>query len=408
MKEKLLYLCHRIPYPPNKGDKIAAFNLLKFLSEHYDVYLGCFIDDPNDQQFKEYVSKHCKEACFINLNPSFAKLKGLTAFYRNEPITLPYYKSNKLKQWVHEVVSHKGVRKAVLFSSCMAQYVTDRYSDLHSVMHFVDIDSDKWKQYAEKQQGIMRYVYWREHRMLERYEKEIANKLQVSCFVTEAETEMFKELVGSPVDKKVHTLSNGIDTNYFSPSANAIELQEAYELQSQNYIVFTGAMDYWANIDAVIWFVNRVWPQVKAEVPDSLFYIVGSSPDRRVLELQNTPGIIVTGRVHDVRPYIKNAKACVAPMQIARGIQNKILEALAMAKPVAASYLGMEGIEGTEEIRKEHLLISDDSSEITRWTVSHLSGPAQHSNNSRTWMQNHYSWAARLKPVLQYLEQNRD
>ncbi|MDG3088272.1 TIGR03087 family PEP-CTERM/XrtA system glycosyltransferase [Vibrio hannami] len=403
MKEKLLYLCHRIPYPPNKGDKIAAYHILTFLSKHYDVYLGCFIDDPEDRQYRDHVKSLCKTAFFVDINPRLAKLKGISALLTNQPITLPYYANESLSDWVENTINENRIEKAFLFSGCMAQFVIERAQQLHTVMHFVDVDSDKWKQYAAKKTGIMKRIYHREHITLERYEKQIANTFEISCFVTETETQMFRELIEEPVRHRIQTLSNGIDTDFFSP-VKTHDFGEEYAIQKQNYIVFTGAMDYWANVDAVKWFVSEVWPAVRKEIPDGLFYIVGSSPDKSVYNLQNQPGVVVTGRVEDVRPYLKHAKASVAPMQIARGIQNKILEAMSMAKPVAASSLGIEGIEGIETVSNENLLVSDSPSETANWVIQHLASPHKLAEESRLWMQKNYSWEAKLAPVLNYLE----
>lgn len=403
MKEKLLYLCHRIPYPPNKGDKIAAYNILKFLTQYYDVYLGCFIDDPEDKKYQDYVRSLCKEAYFVDLNPSTAKVRGMKAFLSNDPITVPYYYNSKLLQWVNTTLSGENVNKAFMFSGCMGQYIMrDKYPNLHTVMHFVDIDSDKWRQYAEKKRGIMRWVYQREYRTLERYEKYLAENFSVSCFVTNAETAMFQDLTNNHYKDKIKTLSNGIDSKYFSPSAEC-KLAENYSIEEQNYLVFTGAMDYWANVDAVTWFAKHVWPNIQVKSPDSYFYIVGSSPTKQVIELQNIPGIIVTGRVDDVRPYLLNAKASVASMQIARGVQNKILEAMSMGCPVTATPLGIEGIEGVNNLSEDELYISNSPEDITQWVLNKLSDEKIFAKTSRRWLQDHYSWEAKLTPLKGYL-----
>lgn len=239
MKEPLLYLCHRIPYPPNKGDKITTFNVLKFLNKHYDVYVGCFIDDPNDKQYKHNVSELCKECFFVDLNSSIAKLKGLSAFGRGEPITLPYYRSSKMSHWVDQTVRDNNISKAFIYSGCMAQYVlTPGTKNLHKVMQFADIDSDKWRQYANASKGVMSKVYMREYRTLAKYEKYVADQFSVSCFISDTEASLFRETVERNIQTKVKTLSNGIDSEYFSPSAPST-LSENFSLDDENYIVFT-------------------------------------------------------------------------------------------------------------------------------------------------------------------------
>ncbi|WP_165314152.1 TIGR03087 family PEP-CTERM/XrtA system glycosyltransferase [Vibrio ziniensis] len=401
MKEKLLYLCHRIPFPANKGDKITTCNILKFLNQHYEIYLGCFIDDPFDQQYKKDVQLLCKEAFFVELNPQMAKIKGLKALFTGDPITLPHYFSSKMQSWVQRTVSDNNIQKALVYSGCMAQYVLNiNQPQLHKVMHFADIDSDKWKQYAGKSAGMMRWVYNREHRTLEKYEKHVARSCNISCFISDTETEMFRSLLASDQRRKVQTLGNGLDSEFFSPSAKH-HLAENYPLDKQNFLVFTGAMDYWANADAVDWFVKNVWQDVHRIQPESLFYIVGSSPTKEVIELQKYPGVIVTGRVEDVRPYMHYAKASVAPMQIARGIQNKILEAMAMELPVLTTQLGIEGI---DDYPTEAVFVSNSAEKHKEWAVNLLGHETIKAHASRTWLKNNYSWEAKLTSLLSYLE----
>ncbi|MFV0448223.1 MAG: TIGR03087 family PEP-CTERM/XrtA system glycosyltransferase [Vibrio sp.] len=401
MKEKLLYLCHRIPFPANKGDKITTCNILRFLNQHYEIYLGCFIDDPFDHKYKENVQALCKEAFFVDLHPKLAKVKGLQAFFSGDPITLPHYFSSKMQQWVKRTVDENQIEKALIYSGCMAQYVLNaRVPKLHKVMHFADIDSDKWKQYAQKSSGVMRWVYNREHRTLEQYERHVAQCCDISCFISDTETALFRSQLSPEERNKIQTLSNGLDSEFFSPSAQH-QLAENYPLNSQNFLVFTGAMDYWANADAVEWFVNNVWRDVHRKHPDSYFYIVGSSPSKDVLNLQQVPGVVVTGRVEDVRPYMYYAKASVAPMQIARGIQNKILEAMAMERPVITTRLGIEGI---DNYPTEAVFVSDSAETQKQWAEDLLSQASRKATTSRRWLQSHYSWDAKLNSLLSYLE----
>ncbi|MGF1728604.1 TIGR03087 family PEP-CTERM/XrtA system glycosyltransferase [Photobacterium kasasachensis] len=402
MKEPLLYLCHRIPYPPNKGDKIANYHILKFLSKHFDVYLGCFIDDPFDLQYQAKVEQYCKASLFVQISPSYCKLKGVTALFTGQPITLPYYSRKAMQQWVDAIIEDHQIDKALVVSGCMAQYLIASPHSPHTVMHFVDIDSDKWRQYAEKKQGIMRAVYQREHRVLGQYEKKVASMFDISCFVTKAETEAFRCIADTPFRARIKTLENGLDSEFFS-SGSSVPAEENYCLEQENYVVFTGAMDYWANEDAVTWFANNVWPKVVTEVPDAKFYIVGSSPTPGVRALTEIPGIVVTGRVADVRPYLQHAKAAVAPMRIARGVQNKILEAMAMSRAVIASPQGMEGL---ESFPSSHVAVSDSAADIACRVIDTLQAEQSVATASRAWIEQYYSWDAQLSPLLGYLESN--
>jgi len=310
-----------------------------------------------------------------------------------------------MQQWVNDTVAKHNITQTFIFSGCMAQFVMpEKMASLRKVTHFVDIDSDKWGQYADKTKGIMRWIYRREQKTLSEFEKYIAQKSSISCFVSDAETNMFKNMLTQPTDSHVETLSNGIDCDYFSPNAK-MHLAENYALSDQNYVVFTGAMDYRPNIEAVVWFVDSVWPTVLNQVADAKFYIVGSSPSKQVISLSKIPGVVVTGRVDDIRPYMRHAKVSVAPIQIARGIQNKILEAMSMERPVIATDLAIEGIENYPQ---EGITISNSSVNTANLVSDALEQDIRSFPASRCWLKNNYSWEAKLFPLLSYLENNRD
>ena len=223
----------------------------------------------------------------------------------------------------------------------MAQYVAgQRWSNIRRVIDFVDVDSDKWRQYAKSKSWPMNAIYRREARCLETYERQIATEFDASVLVSQDEATLFKTLAPESAGR-IDYLNNGVNSEYFSPE----RLYANPYLPGEKVLVFTGAMDYWANVDAVTWFAQKVFPQVYQRDQYARFYIVGGRPTLAVQKLENIPGIYVTGAVPDVRPYIAHAVAAVAPLRIARGIQNKVLEAMAMAKPVLATSAAVEGIE---------------------------------------------------------------
>ncbi len=399
--EPLLFLCHRIPFPPNKGDKIRSFNILKYLSQSYDIYLGAFVDDEDDWQYLEELKKYCKSTCILPLHKKRATLKGCTSFLTGEPITKPYYSDWQMKAWVEQVISsHIELNKAFIYSSSMAQYLElPRYNFVTKVIDFVDVDSDKWRQYAEGKKGLMRWVYHREYKKLARYEKAICAHFQASVFVSEDEADHFKQQQDAAHAEKVYAVRNGVDSDYFNPGATDI-----IPLQSQPpSICFTGAMDYWANVDAVVWFCETVWPQLKKQIPELTFYIVGGNPTEQVKSLALLNGVNVTGRVADVRPYIKAATLVVAPMRIARGIQNKVLEAMAMAKSVVMTSMAAEGIE-LPSLQQQYV---KDSPEETLLAIQSLI--SDKTTNTKVgelnleMIQSHYQWQAVLKPFDEIL-----
>lgn len=337
--EHLLYLVHRIPYPPNKGDKIRSYHLLKHLARHYHVHLGTFVDDDNDWQYVDTVKQLCGETHFARLNPRLARLRSLGALLANRSLSVDYYRNADLLEWTERVIKKHDIRRVLVFSSPMAQYAMN-VQGARRVIDFVDIDSDKWRQYAEKKKRPMSWLYAHEARQLLDYERHVAQAFDASLFVSQPEADMFKQLAPA-ASKKVGYFSNGVDTDYFTP---VLGFESPYS-PDDAVVVFTGAMDYWPNVDAVQWFADKIFPSIRRSHPNAQFYIVGARPSPQVKSLGERPGVHVTGTVPDVRPYIAHARVAVAPLRIARGIQNKVLEAMAMAKPVVVSPQALEGID---------------------------------------------------------------
>lgn len=341
MPEELLFLVHRMPYPPNKGDKIRSFHMLRHLSQHYRVHLGTFVDDEADWRHVDTARSFCGESHFAKLNPSTARLRSLSGLLSGQALTLPYYHNAGMQAWVNDILARHPVKRILVFSSAMAQYVRQA-GGRRRVIDFVDIDSDKWVQYAKSKRWPLSWLYRREGKLLLRHEREIASEFDASLFVSREEAELFKRLAPESADKTSY-FSNGVDTGYFSPER---EYSNPYPANEQ-VLVFTGAMDYWPNVDAVSWFAEEIFPAILAAHPQTRFYIVGSRPSTAVNELARLPGIKVTGTVADIRPYLAHARLAVAPLRIARGLQNKVLEAMAMEKIVVSSPQAAEGIQAT-------------------------------------------------------------
>lgn len=335
----ILFLCHRLPWPPDKGDKIRSYHVLRRLARDYEVYLGTFVDDPNDWQYVPEVERVCAGTCIRPLPSWRARLRALAALARNEALTPGCYRDRVMQHWVREVIATHHPDTALCFSSGVAPLVL-RQPSLRRAMDFVDADSDKWRQYAEARHGLARVIYAREARKLASFEHSIAQAFDASLFVSDAEAAFFRQQVPAAATK-VHGVSNGVDCDYWDPGR---DYPNPYP-EGTRAVVFTGAMDYRANIDAVEWFAGEAWPQIAERQPAARFYVVGSHPAEPVRALAAHAGITVTGGVPDVRPYLAHAHVVAAPLRIARGIQNKVLEALAMAKPVLATPEAWEGID---------------------------------------------------------------
>lgn len=394
--QKLLYLTHRIPYPPNKGDKIRSYHVLQHLRKHFKVYLGTFIDDEQDWQYVNHLNSLCEETCFVRLDPLLARMRSLIYLFSSMPLSLPYYRSSKLSTWVSNQLSSGTIKHTVVFSSAMAQYISET-GIACSVIDFVDVDSDKWSQYASTKVWPQKWVYQREANLLLEYEKYVTKKCSYATFVSEKEAGLFKQL--SPeVENKITYFNNGVDTEYFSPSQN---FANPYKPDTR-VLVFTGAMDYWPNVDAVRWFAAELFPAICTKIPDLEFYIVGARPTKTVLELSAIPGVVVTGSVDDVRPYLAFSEIAIAPLRIARGIQNKVLEAMAMEKLVVASPQALEGITAIPGIE---LFVADGAEAYIDHVISLLENPRMEPGKAaRRRVIEDYNWDKNLSRIDRLLQ----
>ena len=367
MRPPLLFLAHRLPYPPNKGDKIRSFHLLQRLARDYRIFLGAFIDVAEDARHAGALRELCAEVMTLRLRPRWARLASLRGLLEGQPLTVPYYRRRAFAEWVDRTIAEQSIQRAVVFSSAVAPYLLgSRYAGLRRVIDFVDVDSDKWAQYAETTGRVARWVYRREAVRLLGLERLIASEFDGSVFVSAAEAALFRRLAPESADK-VSFASNGVDAVYFDPD---LPLPSPYA-DGERALVFTGAMDYWPNVDAVCWFAEQILPRVLSAAPDARFYAVGARPAPAVQRLARLPGVRVTGQVADVRPYLRHAAAVVAPLRIARGIQNKVLEGMAMARPTVVTPAALEGIGA---VAGEDLLVASDARGFAERVLEAISG----------------------------------
>jgi sugar transferase (PEP-CTERM/EpsH1 system associated) len=401
---ELLFLSHRIPYPPNKGDKVRAWHFLRHLAETRRVHLGCFIDDERDWTHVPFLKELCGETCFVPLRRSRALVRSMSALVTKQPMTVPYYHDRRLAAWVRQLRRAQPM-PVFAYSSSMAQYV-EKDQRSRRIIDFVDVDSQKWSDYARRRRWPMSAVYRREGAALLSVERRIARDFDASIFVSDAEASLFRRLAPETSDRVV-SVSMGVDWRHFSPEA---VYPCPYGDTAGSAVCFTGMMDYWPNVDAVTWFVDTVLPGLRRSRPSTTFWIVGANPAHAVRQLGRRPGVVVTGRVPDVRPYLAHAAAVVAPLRVARGIQSKVLEAMAMGRPVIASAYAYEGLRA--EAGRD-LLVVESSDEFVRAIEGVFDGDAGHElgAQARRTVQREYDWSnqlSRLDSVLLSLERSTD
>ena len=457
---KILFLAHRIPYPPNKGDKIRSFNEIKYLSNSHEIDLVCLADNSADVQFQKDLKKYCRKVFVHCLHSAWAKIKGTVYLASGKAISVGYFYLRKVQQTVDRRLEQTDYDAIICFSSPMAEYVFRSKGfwsrkvqgtgykvqgqkkrifanlgpcTLHRkpvlVMDFCDVDSDKWAQYGTLTSFPKSFIYTLENHRLAKYEKKIAEHFDHSVFVSQKEAEIFLNL--NPHLTNISVIPNGVDYNYFAPqerhkaqssgqkkiSRKTMRLQPNIKSEIRNpkseispmphapcpMLLFTGAMDYYANVDGVKWFCDNIYPEIQINFPNTEFHIVGSNPNANVKALQNNNGVKVTGFVENTRLFYEKAYICVIPLRMARGIQNKVLEAMSMEKAVITT---SQAIQGITAVNGEHLVVADEPKEFAQSVVTLLKDKDRRftlGKNARRFVKTNYNWQTNMEKLEELL-----
>ena len=331
---KILYLAHRIPYPPDKGDKIRAYHQIRHLAQSHDLHLACLIDDEHDLRYVADLEKICASVDAVFRNRFVSQLRSLLALFGTSPLSVAAFLSRELHDRLARRLSSESFDLVYVYSSAMAQYVPMECA-LPKIMDFVDMDSEKWRVSAEHHGFPFSWIYRTEAARMARFETDVGRRFDLSVFVSKVEAELFRERCGIDC---AETIPNGVDFDYFTPR------RDRSPGDGPPTVVFTGVMDYFQNIDGVKQFCETTLHRIRRVMPQVQFCVVGRNPTRQVIDLSRQSGVVVTGSVRDVRPYLENAQVAVVPLRIARGIQNKILEAMSMELPVVCTPVASEGI----------------------------------------------------------------
>ncbi|MBF0421606.1 MAG: TIGR03087 family PEP-CTERM/XrtA system glycosyltransferase [Magnetococcales bacterium] len=401
--EDLLFLCHRIPYPPNKGDKVRSYHLLRFLSRYYRVHVGAFIDNPTDWDHAKILQQLCTgETYWAGIRPKMAKLLALRGFLGCQSLTYHYYAHGGMQRWVDGLMERLKIPRILVYSAAPSRFVLKPWPHQpRRVIDFVDVDSEKWSAYAQVSRGFMNAVHAREARTLQAWERTIASHFDASLFVSAAEAELFQHLAPEAADR-IGYWENGVDSVFFNP-------QESFPnpYGPGETLVFTGAMDYLPNVQGIIWFAERIFGMIRHKSPSTRLAIVGARPHGSVRRLAKQEGIEVVGAVDDIRPYLAHARVAIAPLTIARGIQNKVLEAMAMGKPVIATPHAMEGIRYQTQL---HHWVTDKPELFAHYALKLLDPKdgfkraQDYGQIGRDFVLENYQWETNLHKVLEILE----
>ena len=380
---RIFFIAQRVPFPPDRGDKITTCNEVRHLARNHEVHVFCTADGAEDMANVVGLREIVASVTAVPVNTAMGKPRALAALFTGRPLSVAM---------IDEAALHVAIRAAYatlkpdvifVYSSNTAQFA-ETFGATPRIMQFADLDSLKWERYATQTRPPMSWIYALEARRLRAYERRIAYAYQHSLVCTDNERRDFEALIPGAT---VSTAGNGVDLDYFRSAGAA---------KQPGGLIFTGVMDYLPNVDAVTWFARDILPLVRRDMPGAHFVICGSKPSAAVQALATLPGVTVTGRVPDVRPFLDAADVFVAPLRIARGIQNKVLEAMAMNLPVVATE---QVWRGAAIPRGEGIEAADDAEGFARHVVALLRDAAYRARMGtagRRAVERDYTWDAQL------------
>ena len=381
---KILYVCHRFPFPPKRGGKIRPFNMIRHLSQSHEVTVASLVRSDVEAEEGKGISPFCAGFHMSRVRNWVQGARMVARLPTTIPSSIGFFYSATLDATIRRLLREQRFDLIFVHCSSVAQYVA-HVRDVPRILDFGDMDSQKWLEYSRYKPFPLSAGYWLEGVKLEAEEKRLAAHFDFCTATTRAEWETLR---GYGVDTPTDWFPNGVDGEFFAPGA---------EPHQPDTICFVGRMDYYPNQECMIEFCTRTWPLLRAARPNLGLLIVGADPSAKIRNLGEMPGVTVTGSVPDVRPYVQRSALMVAPLNIARGTQNKLLESMAMGVPVVTSRAaagGVDAVAGThfhvagtpEEYRDAALRILGDPSERRRLSEA-----------GRARMLSHHAWPSSMK-----------
>lgn len=387
---KILFLAHRTPYPPDKGDKIRSFHVLSQLAKRHTVSLAYWVDDPKDVDHANALRRICRGTVApVSLDLMRAKARAVWSLAKGQSFSAGYYHSSRFHRVVETLVKDDRPDLFYVFSSAMAHYA-GRLEKIPAIVDFVDVDSEKWRQLSQVATFPFSRIYGLEHQRLAQVEIEISRWAQCSLFVSEVEADLFRENGGQG---RIVAVPNGVTFDFLRlPVHEPLKLDDKRRSSRSFHILFVGTMSYFPNADAVLYFAREIFPHIRRIFPQAIFDIVGRLPPRSVRKLSAADGIRVYGEVEEIRPFLAQADVSIAPMRISRGVPNKILEAMAVGVPVVATTEAVKGIRVNDE---EECLLGDTPERFAAQVIRLLSDVelrTRITKRARQRVQEVYNW----------------
>ncbi len=394
-------LTHRLPYPPDRGDRIRSFNLLKVLASRYDVSIACTSEETVWLQHHQLLSTMAKNVAIYPISPTFSKLKIPGALLRGQAITPQWHYRQGLADTIAQWHQKDPFDAVLTFCTGMAQYTKALMQSIeglpipYHILDLVDVDSVKWKSYAKQAMAPKKWIYAAEAKNLRKIEACQENPYDAITVVSQAEAETYQQHVTK--NDKLHVVGNGVDFKYFGEQPPAKE-------EKQFNIIFVGVLNYLPNAQCIEWFVHNVMKPLRQRNPRVVFQVVGRHPTSKINDLGKIPGVEIIGSVPDVRQYLADASLVIAPLRIARGIQNKVLEAMSSQRTVVCSPAAAQGIKAEDG---KHFFLADKPNQWVDTIDQLLKDPKQRQavgQAAREQVIQQYSWQQALDPMIQLIE----
>lgn len=395
VKGDILFLAHRIPFPPDRGDKIRSHHLLHALGKLAPVHVGCFSESEADRASETDLADAAASYSLIERTKPLP-LAGLEAIATGKPVSLTAFHHDDLHSWVAKTIETQNIKTIFVFSGQMGQYVPEDFAG-RVVIDLCDVDSAKFDAYGIEGKFPRRLIDAREGRLLRTIEEELVKRSDVTTLITDAEAKLLRSRLLTPANSPIKAIGNGIDAVFFNPAE--VELHPQLSDATGPHFVFTGQMDYAPNIAACNRMIDQVLPIVQDILPGAMFHVVGRAPVTELTARDGKNGVRVWGGVPDVRPFLASATCVVAPLTLARGVQNKVLEAMAMARPVVLSQEAATGIDATDGT---HFTIGANDAALAKHLV-HFAQNAPLADAigmaARDYVVSQQSWEAMLVPL---------
>lgn len=393
---KILFLAHRIPFPPNKGEKIRCFHELEFLAARHTIDLFCFADSEEDARGRVELEKLCRLVFVETLPRREGLYRAVRSLLSDTPASIAYYNSSSFREAVHKQLAQEKYDGIFVYCSSMGQFVPSP-APARTIIDFVDADSAKWTQYAAASSFPLSRLYKREGRLLARYERMLFREFSTSIVAT---TQEISDLGGGAC-LDVEVVRNGVNLPRLKDEASLPEQIR----NARPYVLFVGTMNYRPNVDAVEYFAKDIFPLVRQTHPSLRFLIVGRDPTAEVRHLSQLPGVMVTGSVPDTWDYVAGADVVVAPFRISQGIQNKILEALVAGVPLVSTSRPVAALDG---IGSHTVLVGDSPESFAAAVRTALDEPAIRRRSTATaqQLQEQLRWDRTLTRLEDLMELN--